>query len=193
MITQERLKHLLSYDSETGVFTRRTTYKRWREGRIAGGPGGDGKKGRPYWVILIDGRRYFAQQLAWLYVHGEWHKEFDHKDRNGRNNAISNLRPCTRGPNNVNTQRSAIPISGFRGVSFNQYGRNGKERRKQFQAKIGVNKRVISLGYYESAEDAHKVYVKAAQRYYGEFADIHRLALEENDGKAGKTLIAPNH
>ncbi|MDD0156969.1 HNH endonuclease signature motif containing protein, partial [Shigella flexneri] len=56
-----------------------------------------------YNAINIDGVRYFAHRLAWLYVYGEWPKqEIDHIDRNRRNNAISNLRDVSRVVNALN-------------------------------------------------------------------------------------------
>jgi hypothetical protein len=193
MITQEHLKHLLSYDPETGVFHNRVSRGPNLAGEIAGSPGGNKDRGYPHWSIVINGKRYFAHRLAWFYVYGEWHKEIDHIDRNGRNNAILNLRPCTRGQNNINTQRSLVPISGFRGVCFHPNVGNGKFRNKQFQAVIHVNKKRISLGYFYTAEEAHIAYVEAAEKHYGEFAARHRLALEGSDEKAGRQVIAPNN
>jgi hypothetical protein len=89
MLTQERLRLLLSYDQETGVFRRRKVPGRRgnvREGDIAGDAGGGKRK--QYWRVSVDGSRYYAHQLAWLYIYGEWPKQVDHKDRNGHNNAI---------------------------------------------------------------------------------------------------------
>lgn len=59
-LTAERLRELLYYDPEKGVF-RRTN------GIIAGSD-----KSAGYWSISVCGRLYLAQKLAWLYVTGEW-------------------------------------------------------------------------------------------------------------------------
>jgi hypothetical protein len=48
-----------------------------------------------------------------------------------------------------------------------------------------VNGKNISLGYFETAEEASRAYVEAAVKYYGEFADIHRLSTEISDETSG--------
>ncbi len=71
-LTQSQLKELLSYDQETGVFTR-------LDGQNAGKVAGAINKG--YLRIRINGKRYYAHRLAWLYVHGAAPK-IDGKKRN---------------------------------------------------------------------------------------------------------------
>lgn len=65
-----RLKEVLNYEPETGVFTWKTRpfrNSRKKIGDIAGVLKGDG-----YRYIGIDNRSYLASQLAWFYVTGEW-------------------------------------------------------------------------------------------------------------------------
>ncbi|HHK4055192.1 TPA: hypothetical protein ACQSSJ_005219, partial [Pseudomonas aeruginosa] len=67
-LTQERLKELLRYDTETGEFT-------WlaRKGsRALVGSKAGSNDGQGYIRIAIDGRRYRAHRLAWLYCYGKW-------------------------------------------------------------------------------------------------------------------------
>jgi hypothetical protein len=52
---------------------------------------------------------------------------------------------------------------GFKGVSFSRSG-------KKFQASICINNRIIYLGTFITAEEAHAAYCTAATRYFGEFA-----------------------
>ena len=59
MITQERLKELLNYCSETGLFTKAES------GELVGVD-----NGRGYITIFVSGASYRAHRLAWLYVHG---------------------------------------------------------------------------------------------------------------------------
>ena len=67
LLTQERLKELLSYDCETGLFTRRYSMNRHKEGSIAGAPHNKG-----YVQIMVDFNNYLAHRLAWLYVYGKF-------------------------------------------------------------------------------------------------------------------------
>src|SRR4051812_40825019 len=93
MVTQERLKQVLVYSPESGLFTRR--------GRVAGTT----YRGRIN--IFIDYRGYLAHRLAWLYVHGRWPiGDIDHIDGNASNNAISNLREVSRSVNMQNQRRA---------------------------------------------------------------------------------------
>lgn len=79
MLTQARLRQLLSYDPATGEF-------RWRAGAKAG------KMTRNSWVdIEVDGWSYGAHRLAWLYVHGEMPDDVAHLNRVRTDNRIENL------------------------------------------------------------------------------------------------------
>lgn len=103
MITQARLKELLSYDRQTGLFTRRVPNKVRPKGFVYGAAE------NKYVQISIDGRTYPAHRLAWLYVHGKFPVrpfEIDHIDRRKNNNAFDNLRVVTRSQN----RRNAMPV-----------------------------------------------------------------------------------
>src|SRR5690606_34614864 len=99
MLTQQRLKELLYYDPETGIFTRLVgrSGPRARAGDVAGSDNGKG-----YIRIYVDGRPYKAHRLAWFYMHGEWPEEIDHRNGERADNRLSNLRPVTRQQNNLN-------------------------------------------------------------------------------------------
>ena len=78
-LTQERLKELLHYDPETGVF-------KWKQERRGGefysvvlvkvgdiaGSLRSGERGYRHWKIGVDGENYRAHRLAWFYMKGEW-------------------------------------------------------------------------------------------------------------------------
>jgi hypothetical protein len=159
MLSVERLREVLSYDSKTGLF-------RWKiktskktpttVGDIAGG----GTSGR-YWRIAIDGKRYYAHRLAWLYVYGVWVKEIDHKDLNKQNNAIDNLRDTTRSKNNANSRvRNSLGIKGVEHRSANCYS-----------SRISIgNGKCRLIGHFKTAEEAHQAYLKEAKNIHGEFA-----------------------
>lgn len=81
-ITAERLRELLHYDPETGIFT-------WRVARRANVEAGDVAgcidKNEGYRRIVVDGRIYKAAHLAWLYMTGK--RPAGYILRNNRNRA----------------------------------------------------------------------------------------------------------
>ena len=84
MLTQERLKELLHYDEETGLFTRKTRVASRMKGTISGA-----RHNKGYVQIMIDGDNYLAHRLAWFYVYGEWPKnQIDHINRIKTDNKI---------------------------------------------------------------------------------------------------------
>jgi len=172
MLTQDHLKRFLSYDPETGIFShikfpgRRGSVV---DGQIAGNAAGSNNN--QYWLIGVDGKRYYAHRLAWLYVHGEWpENDIDHIDRNGHNNAILNLRQSTRSQNLMNSKTSSVY---GRGV----FRHSNKYLKKPFVARIVINNKKINLGFFKTAEEAHDAYTEAALKHFGEFATIHRQAI----------------
>jgi hypothetical protein len=97
-LTQRELKRHLHYNPATGVFTRRIALSYpSKVGEVAGTllPIG-------YVSIRINGRRYYAHRLAWLYVYGEFPIEVDHRNENRRDNRISNLLSVSRSQHKIN-------------------------------------------------------------------------------------------
>ena len=155
-LTRARLRELLHYDDETGVF-------RWwkrvgdeiRLGEVAG-----------YTEIHIHRRYYRAHQLAWMYVKGRWCRPMvDHRDGNATNNRWSNLRRATASQNNANRRRSRNNTSGYKGVHL--CGRSGRWR-----AIIYNKHRKTYLGLFTTPEAAHAAYAEAARKLFGEFARV---------------------
>src|SRR5437868_3578208 len=104
-VTAERLREVLIYAPETGLFY-------WRGQR--GGQGARCEAGtwhsHGYRSIKIDGVAYYAHRLAWLYVHGEHpNREIDHDNGDRGDNRIVNLRQCSHAENlrNVSTQSAS--------------------------------------------------------------------------------------
>lgn len=156
-LTQERLCEMLDYDPETGVFTwLKSPGKRRRVGNTAGGT----SHSRGYRLIALDGRRYLAHRLAWLYVYGHWPSdELDHIDRDTDNNRISNLRECNRYENSQNIVRDVGATSKYPGVSWD------KARRK-WAVKLRVNGRRLMVGRYDSEVEAAAAYFQAKLQFH---------------------------
>jgi len=156
MLTQDRLKEVLHYDPETGVFTRLvSTNNRVKVGAVAGTIHHTG-----YCRIKIDGKDYLAHRLAFLYMTGEFPKDqADHIDGNPANNRWSNLRECTHAENQQN--RASKPGSTSKHVGINRY-----KKTQKWRAAIKINGKPIHLGYFETEEAAYQAYCKAKAEHH---------------------------
>ncbi len=158
MVTSVRLKQVLHYEPETGVF-------RWITGRntskIAGSP-----NRRGYIRIQIggrNGREYYAHRLVWLYVHGKWPRnEIDHINGKVNDNRLQNLREATRSQNLGNMSLHKDSTSGLKGVYFHK-----KDRK--WMARICKNHHEIYLGSFDDPIAAHQAYLLAANEIFGKF------------------------
>jgi hypothetical protein len=156
----ERVRELLKYDAETGIFTWKVhRASNAMPGMVAGRRERDG-----YRRIAVDGVWCRAHRLAWLYVHGQWPREhIDHINGIRDDNAIANLREATNAQNLCNRGRTSRNKSGFKGVHW--HGGAG-----QWTAQIRINGQPRHLGYFADPEAAHRAYVEAADRLHGAFA-----------------------
>jgi len=160
MITQERLKELLRYCPETGIFTwlhnrRGSAGKGAEAGSVHRNP-----SGKSYRLLRVCNRLYLTHRLAFLYMLGEFPKdEVDHEDGNGCNNIWTNLRAVTSSTNHKNKRKPTTNTSGTVGVCWY------KQTRK-WHVKIGHGGRSKSIGYFHDKEDAIAAR-KAAEVLYG--------------------------
>lgn len=157
-MTQQEVTELFAYEPATGMLRRRdpkrTPYP-WR------GAGRD----RRYLITTLQGEHHYLHRLVWLYHHGWLPERIDHIDRNTRNNRIENLRPCTSAQNQYNSARKRNNRSGAKGVVFHPACKS-----RPWQAKIVVNGKVHSLGYYATVEAASNAYAAGAALHAKEFA-----------------------
>lgn len=162
-LTAERLRELLHYDSETGVFARRVQRGGQHSGSVAGTVFRHKNRRTTYIRINIDGVLHLAHRLAWLYVNGERVAEIDHLDGDGTNNRLSNLRQASRSENGANVAMYRNNVCGFKGVSAHGRG---------WRAEIMKGLKKIYLGTFDTPEKAHAAYCAAAERLFGEFANF---------------------
>ena len=166
MLTQERLKELLSYNSESGEFIWKIRRSR---GALAGGIAGRISKakrdaGGGYRWIGIDGKEYLAHRLAWLYMTGvEPQGDIDHRNTDRADNRFANLREADGSQNMANKVRQANNTTGFKGVSLNKA--TGK-----FVASIQRGGAYKYLGLFKTPEQAHAAYAAEAKSLFGDFA-----------------------
>lgn len=154
VLTAEYLRACVNYDPQTGHFSARLPSCKRNEGDRLGAEGSHG-----YLGINIAGRSYLAHRLAWLYVHGCWPPEqIDHIDRDRKNNRLENLRPCTNQQNNWNKR----PATGHDGVSW-------CASRGRWRARITVDAKGKSIGYFEDLSEALAARRIAEERVRGRF------------------------
>ena len=152
------LKTLFSYDPNTGAI-------QW----IAKGKGMIKKKAAGtllhsgYLGICIGPKRWQAHRIAWALHHGAWPKDqIDHINGIKTDNRICNLREATNSQNGKNLGLSKANKSGVKGVSFENYT-------QRWKASIKVENKTISLGRFNSIEDAAKARQLAEQHYFKEW------------------------
>jgi hypothetical protein len=89
----------------------------------------------------------------------------DHINRDRLDNRRENLRTCTNSQNQMNTAiKGAVP---YRGVSFNK-----RKVTKPWIARVTRDGVIHNLGYFDSPEEAAKVYDRVAKKLLGEFANL---------------------
>jgi hypothetical protein len=160
-LTVERLREVIAYDQETGLFTWRVTLSPIAQ---AGKQAGCTRSTRGYRKIRIDGRLFPAHRLAWLYVTGRWPVAcIDHRNLDPSDNRFDNLREATPSQNmfNMRGQKSAFPLKGVH---------RGTVTGKAWRSCISAGKKAIHLGSFDCPAAAHFAYVVAADKLHGEFA-----------------------
>lgn len=154
MITQERLKEVLSYDPDTGIFV----YKSGKGGVVKGNVV-SGLDGCGYIKIGIDYKQYRAHRLAWLYVYGKWPSgELDHINHDRQDNRIENLRDVERTDNGRNLSIKSNNTSGVTGVQWNRQNQN-------WRARVMVDGYTINLGSFDNFDDAVAARLAANDKY----------------------------
>jgi hypothetical protein len=142
-LTADRMRELLHYDPETGIFRYNVSKGPARRGDVAGTIGNHG-----YVQIRVRGKKQLAHRLAWLYVHGVWPAELlDHINRDKTDNRIANLRECDQTHNMQNKAIYKSNSSGCIGVTWLRS--EGK-----WLARITANKRRRVLGLFTEFADA---------------------------------------
>ena len=150
-MTQIRLKEKLNYDRDSGMFIWKVRSGSAVAGKVAG------SINHGYVEIRLDGKKYMAHRLAWLYEYGSFpEKHIDHINRKKDDNRIENLRDISMAENNRNVDIRKDNTSGHNGVILD---------RNRWRAYINFNKKRISLGSFANKSDAIEARRKAELKY----------------------------
>lgn len=156
-LTQEYLKECLSYNRETGVFTRKIkTCNTVNINDVAGCI----SKNNGYVEISLKNKNYRGHRLAWLYEHGYFPKYIDHINGIRSDNRIFNLREATQSKNMQNLKKAGKNNkSGYLGVYFSK-------KRNKFIAQIRMNGISKNLGGFDTAVDAYIKYIEVKRKVH---------------------------
>jgi hypothetical protein len=159
------LYNLLAYDADTGMLTWKTRcidpsksenhQKRWNSRYVGKQAGWYNQQG--YIIITLFNKLYRAHRLAWAMHYGVWPTQLiDHINGDPADNRIVNLRQTTQSENNKNRRKNTNNTSGYVGV--HKVG-------AKWRARIAVNGKNISLGMYDTVEQAAQARKQAEINY----------------------------
>lgn len=151
MITKEQALSRFEYFPDTGDILDR------RSNAVAGNI--EVTKTTAYRRIYAFNQTLRGHQIAWLIYYGVWPSgEVDHKDGNGLNNRIENLRDGTRSQNQRNQKLGRKNKSGVLGVSW--HTKSGR-----WQVHIWIEGKRKHIGYYKRLKHAHAARAAAASAH----------------------------
>jgi hypothetical protein len=167
LLSQSLLKQYVTYD--LGVFRFKSrNCNGWNPSKNDAVAGSVNQLG--YTTITIDGRRYLAHRLAWLYVYGidPGDLQIDHIDKTiPLSNKIENLRIATESENACHSIRPKTYASAEVKTPYRGVQKSSPNRWKATIEKEGV---IHYLGSFDNPEDARDAYIAAANRLHKEFA-----------------------
>jgi hypothetical protein len=169
MTELEKLKSLLDYESDTGLFKWKMRAVAAREDKIfnsrfAGKTAGT-INGHGYVQINVSGRLHKAHRLAWLFAHGSCPSLIDHINRDKTDNRICNLREATKAQNAVNSGATARSKTGVKGVSWS-------DKENKWIAYIRVDGRSKRIGGFKDISAAASAYRSHSISLHGDFARL---------------------
>jgi hypothetical protein len=157
---------MFTLDRETGKLFWLNPPKRlpYLKGEEAGLPNKANTKF--YWVIQINGKKIKRSRLVYYMVNGKWPDNcIDHINGDSLDDRPENIREATVTQNSWNhrtrLKKQNLPM----GVR-----KNGKF--ETYTARIGYNKKMITIGTFKTIEEAQNAYITRKKELYGEYAGI---------------------
>lgn len=154
---RDYLRSILDYDPTTGALTwkRRPDMPDVWNARFAGQTAG-GLKGQGYVFVSIDGVSFLAHRVIWAWMYEDpGDRLVDHRNGVVSENWLDNLR-CANDTQNQRNRKGRSKYGLPKGVEIDK--RNGKYRA------------FLSLGSFDTVEDARAAYERVAAFAFGEFA-----------------------
>lgn len=155
-LTQDRLKELIDYNPETGIFLWKVDRtNKTKKGMFAGRL----NKKSGYWQIGIDSNNYYAHRLAFLFIDGYLPENgLDHIDRDKLNNKWNNLRETSTICNMRNRNIFKNNKSGITGIHWHK-------STNKWYSKITALGKQICLGVFDNLIDAARARWEAEIKY----------------------------
>lgn len=154
VLTQKRLKEVLHYNPETGIFTNLIN----RSSNAVKGMRAGTENNNGYREIYIDNKKYKEHRLAFLYMKNYFPKYVDHINHKTTDNKWSNLRKSTLSENQKNSSLNKNNTSGHIGIYWNK-------KANKWHAQLKSNNETIYLGLFRNKEDAIKARQEANIKY----------------------------
>ena len=159
-IFKESVKSLFDYNPETGHLT----WKVFTNSRAPIGSRTGTVKKRGYRQFKFQGRDYYEHQVIWLWVYGEWPKNYlDHINRNKADNRLCNLRDATCSENLCNTNLRSDNSSGVKGIAWDK-------SRNKWRASVEFGG-ALKMKRFTSFEEACLQIREWRVQLHGEFAN----------------------
>lgn len=153
-LTAARLRELVDYRDDGTLWWRDAALRAKKPGKPLGYRAG--RLGRLQ--ASIDGVPRYVHRLIWLFHHGEWPDgQIDHINGDPHDNRIENLRVVTAAGNSRNRRH--------RGISFDR-----RKASRPWRARIMVDGRSISLGYFDTEAEALAEYQRAKLAHHPTYA-----------------------
>ena len=125
-----------------------------------------------------NGIRYQVYMARWVMSVDNPKVQIDHINMDTLDNTKSNLRLCSNVQNQFNRTAKVNNKCGYKGVHY--VTKTGK-RKAGWMARIGVGYKRMSLGVFDTKEEAARAYNDAASKYHGEYARFNVIEGSTNE------------
>ena len=152
------LRQFISYDPESGHFTRHTRCRADNESALGVLTN---KDSGGYVIFSVLGSSYLAHRLAFTFMGFDTPEFVDHINGIRHDNRWCNLRPANKFVNAQNRSRPSNNVSGHKGVIFDK-------NREKFRTYVRVNGKSYTAGRFTYFNDAVEAIEDLKSKLLGE-------------------------